>query len=389
VLIALARVLASTLERLNAQEGLRRAQQMESLGVLAGGIAHDFNNLIGVALGNVSLMSAAMSANQVVSHELMEVQRALTRAADLTKQMLAYAGKAQRSARRIVLNDAVAQMVRLLNPRRSDRINVALRLGDAMPDVIMDAVQLDQILINLLTNASDAIGDAQGEIVVCTKVDAIDESRVSSIIPGHVLRPGLYCVFSVCDTGCGILPDVLPRIFDPFFTTKEHGHGLGLAAILGIVRAHGGDIDVVSTPGEYTRFDVFFPAAPAQINVNAGPAILVVDDDPQVRSLVARMIVHLGYAAVEAEDGRAAIRVIEQRRVPISAVVTDLSMRGISGVDLAKWLVANGGTPCILMSGMYHDPDEMRRTPGVLGYLEKPFDLDTFAATLSACFRTA
>ncbi len=382
VLTALARLLASTLERLTAQEGLRRAQQMESLGVLAGGVAHDFNNLIGVALGNLSLMHVALSGNPRVATELAEVQQALSRASDLTRQMLAYAGKAQRLAKRIVLNDAVAQMVRLLGPRRSDRINVTTDFSEPMPDVIVDAVQLDQILINLLTNASDAIGNGGGVVTVSTAVEQVIESRASGIIPGHVLAPGRYCRFRVHDTGCGMSPEVVARIFDPFYTTKEDGHGLGLSAILGIVRAHGGDIEVISSPGEYTQFDVLLPAAGDGDVPLAGRAVLVIDDDAQVRTLIERMAVHLGYVAYAVPNAQAAMRVLQEGRVQISVVVTDLSMPGKSGVDLATWMAAHTAVPCILMSGMYRDPDEMRRTPGVVEYLEKPFDLDTFAAAI-------
>ena len=257
-------------ERLVFERRMQQAQKLESLGVLAGGIAHDFNNLLMVILGNADLALSKSSAESPVRGFISNIDTAAQRAADLANQMLAYSGKGRFLIEPINLSRLVEEMGHLLASVISKRAAVRYRLADDLPAVQADATQLRQVVMNLITNASDAIGDREGVISIATGVVEIGPPGSAARASGPPLPPGTYAFLEVSDTGSGMDPATQALIFDPFYTTKQTGRGLGLASVLGIVRGHHGEIRVSSKPGQGTTFTVLLPAAPAEPPADAG-----------------------------------------------------------------------------------------------------------------------
>ena len=251
-------------ERLAFERRMQQTQKLESLGVLAGGIAHDFNNLLMGILGNADLALSKSPPESPVRAYIRNIDTAAQRAADLANQMLAYSGKGRFVVEPIDLSRLVEEMGHLLATVISKRAALRYRLAADLPPVEADATQLRQVVMNLITNASDALGDEEGVITVATGVVEIDPAGTAPRSSGAPLPPGTYVFIEVSDTGCGMDPATRARIFDPFFTTKQTGRGLGLAAVLGIVRGHRGALRVSSEPGQGTTFTVLFPALPAQ-----------------------------------------------------------------------------------------------------------------------------
>ncbi|MFZ5476743.1 MAG: sensor histidine kinase [Myxococcota bacterium] len=256
-----ARIRAYVEERGRLEARLFRAQKLESLGVLAGGVAHDFNNLLTVVLGNVNLAQVhPLAAHPGVAEPLANAETAVLRAADLTHQMLAFAGKGQLAVDTVDLNRLLAELGEIARSSVPRRIDLRLALADPAPRVVADPSQVRQVVLNLLLNAAEAIGDARGEIVVRAEVRAT--LPPSTWTPTASAAGGWACI-EVADTGCGMDEATQARVFDPFFTTKFTGRGLGLAAVLGIVKGHGGAVAMTSAPGRGTTFTVAFPSAAA------------------------------------------------------------------------------------------------------------------------------
>jgi PAS domain S-box-containing protein len=253
---------ADITQRKLGEEALRQAQKMESLGVLAGGIAHDFNNLLTSILGNCSLSALHLDPANPAQEHLRQIEQACLRAADLTRQMLAYAGKARTQQIQVDLNLLLLGMRELLAARGYRGVDECFELAPGLPAVLGDPDQLQQVVLNLAANGWEAIGEqGRGSVTLATGTQRADGPDAGVSGPGLPLPPGDYVVLEVRDTGCGMAPDLLERIFEPFFTTKFIGRGLGLPAVLGIVRGHGGGIQVSSESGRGTRVRVLLPAA--------------------------------------------------------------------------------------------------------------------------------
>jgi len=250
-------------ERLALQSKMLEAQKLESLGVLTGGIAHDFNNLLAIMLGNTSLALLELTPDSAIYPSLLQIEHAAQRAADLIQQMLAYSGKGQFVLQVIDLNELVAEMISLLRTSLSKQIHLEFQPARQLPTILADLTQLRQIILNLVINAAEAIGDTAGLVVVCTGVRRYDPAS-QSIAAFPNLSAGLYVVLEVRDTGCGMDAVTLRRIFDPFFTTKFTGRGLGLAAVLGIVHGHAGAVHIESEPGHGTTFTILLPPHQAE-----------------------------------------------------------------------------------------------------------------------------
>ena len=356
----------------------RHVQKLESIGVLAGGIAHDFNNLLHVVLGNADLARVHTRPDSPAREHLDEVVRATQRAAELTQQLLAYSGRGAIETRALDLSHEVREMATLLRTAISKQAILSWDLAPDIPAVIADATQVRQIVMNLITNASDALADAPGTITLRTGLVA--DGEVEDL-------PGRFVFLEVTDSGCGMDSSTLQRIFDPFFSTKFTGRGLGLAAVMGIVESHGGHIRIRTAPDQGTTFRVLFPpvagnadAAPRRIsgaNWRGHGSVLVAEDEEGVRDVVARMLERLGYTVVHADDGLSALERLEKHAGPVAAVLLDLSMPRMGGSEALLHIRERfPDLPVVLMSG-YTEQDVasklIDRAGGAVAFLQKPF----------------
>jgi len=382
-------------ERQRLEEQMRHAQKLESLGVLAGGIAHDFNNLLMAILGNADLALLALPPASPARQHLQEIERASRRAADLCRQMLAYSGKGRFVVERHDLSGLVREMVHMLAVSVSKRATVEYRFASGLPAVEADATQLRQIVMNLMTNASEALGDRRGTITVTTGTRSVDRDFLRESLLGADLAEGEFVYLEVADTGCGMDAATRDRIFDPFFTTKFAGRGLGLAAVLGIVRGHGGAIRVRSAPTEGSTFTVLFPAVPGVVRAETRRAgadtdwrgagtVLLVDDEEAVRTVGARMLEWSGFQVLSAADGDEALAVYRQRADTIVCVLLDLTMPGLSGEEtFAELRRVRGDVRVVLSSG--YDADEVAgrfEGRGPDGFIQKPYTMEALRDVL-------
>ncbi|HSK90384.1 MAG TPA: response regulator [Euzebyales bacterium] len=368
--------------RLEAQ--MRHTQKLESLGVLAGGIAHDFNNLLTPVLGYAAMAARDLPPDSTARRMVEEIGRAAQRASELTRQMLGYSGRGTIAIEHLTLDDLVRDMKALLETAVSKQTSFELALAPA--PVEADATQLRQIAMNLITNASEALDGRPGVITVRTGVRTMSTMALRSPFLRQELPSGRYAFLEVADTGCGMTPDTTGRIFDPFFTTKFTGRGLGLAAVLGIVRGHSGTLQVDSTPGEGSRFEVLLPVATDVLD-EAGPVdagtgelrgtgtVLVVEDEDDVRSLVRDVLDEAGFTALLAHDGRAGLALFGEHGEDIRAVLLDLTMPWMNGWEVAdRMQQARPDLPILMMSGYAH-PEIPAPYAHVrlAGFVEKPF----------------
>ena len=371
---------------------LRESQKHESLGVLAGGIAHDFNNLLVAIMGNASIALSDIDPKHPARAAIEDVEKAAHRAAELTRQLLAYAGRGHFVVEKLDLAKQVQEMASGLRDALSPGATLRLEFGRDLPAIEADAVQVRQVVMNLLTNASDAIGEREGVITVKMDVRTVD----GGVDAAPTLADGTYVCLEVGDTGHGMDPLTMSRVFEPFFTTKFTGRGLGLAAAKGIIEGHGGAIAVRSAPEQGATFTVYFPAlaeAPpspeavlAARKTPPGTVVLVVDDEPLVRRAARTMLERQGVEVLEACDGEQALEVFAAHRDRVRAVLLDLAMPRMDGKETLRRLrAASPQVRVLLMSGY----DEDNVTGGALGrdaagFLQKPFRAADLARGLEA-----
>lgn len=344
--------------------GMKRleGQRLESLGLLAGGVAHDFNNLLGAIRTNMILAETDLSADSAARVALQDAQLAAQRAAELANQMLAYSGRGHFQVQPVDLSETVSEMARLAASSVSKRCALTLEVGRDLPAVEADLAQLRQVVLNLITNGAEALGDRAGKVVVRTGVrDCPNAELAQGPLAG--LPAGRYVMLEVTDDGCGMTPDVQARIFDPFFSTKFAGRGLGMAAVLGILRGHRGSIQVESEPGKGSTFRVLLPAStrPAQCHAavepqasvpSRGGRVLVVDDEELLRRGTRRYLQKVGFDVVEAKDGEECVAAFRKASADFDAVVVDLSMPGMDGLQVMRELrTIRPRVPIILTSG--------------------------------------
>jgi len=371
-------------ERRQLEQHLQQSQRLDSLGVLAGGIAHDFNNLLVGIIGSAELLSLAELTPQD-RESVQDIAEAGQRAATLTAQLLAYAGRRDLGEREpIDLNLLLGELLRLLGSTLSKRAKLEIQIDrDAV--VLGNRATVLQVLLNLLTNASDALGGETGFIAVSARRVTRPDERFKHALGAAVpAADGAWVLVEVRDTGAGMDDATRGRIFEPFFSTKAKGHGLGLAACLGIVSSHGGAIAVESALGRGSTFAVLLPAADrversagAPKPAAAGPGrILVVDDESIVQKQVRRILEAHGYEVSEASDGRTALGLIEQS--PPDLVLLDVTMPGMDGTEVVRELRARGQrVPIVLFSGYSDFPLEQRLDADAYeGFLAKPFTID-------------
>ena len=379
------------------EEQIREHARLESLGVMAGGIAHDFNNLLTAILGNASLLLENDEDKQIVAGHIM---LAAERAADLTRQMLAFSGRGRFLVELVDLNTLVQENLILVRASLSSKVKVSLHLGEEPCLVMADRSQLQQVIMNLLINAAEAIGDAAGEVSIRTGIEDRESDIISERLHSHV-PAGRYVVLAVQDNGSGIDPETLKRIFDPFFSTKFLGRGLGLAATLGIVKGHGGDIEVESQPGLGTRFRVLLPITKAEALPDirkqtpellhaALQTVLVVDDEAIVQHMAAAALQSRGFQVLLAANGSESLEVLRSNP-DIVLVILDLTMPVMTGEQTLPILrQIRPEVPVILSSGF--DELELSRrfsASGVAGVLQKPYTVAAMMAKVTSALQSS
>jgi PAS domain S-box-containing protein len=392
-------------ERLDLERQLLHSQKMESLGVLAGGVAHDFNNLLAAILGNLDLALLDLDEVSPVRPLVADAMQATRRAADLTRQMLAYSGKGRFIVSALDLSDLVRENAHILRTAIARTATLALNLAPSVPPIAADAGQIQQVVMNLITNASEALQEAPGTVSLSTGMADCDARELAHSLIEEKPAPGRYVWLEVADSGCGMDAETRSRIFEPFFSTKAAGRGLGMAAILGIVRGHRGAIMIDSSPGQGTRVRVMFPAADIAVMPDwaassqgelpspaSGPAdpsirlgtILVVDDEEMILRLSRQLVNRLGYDVLTAADGEEALRVFQHHGERIVCVLLDLTIPKLDGIStLAELRRLRPGIPVILCSG-YSEQTAARRLSQAepSGFIQKPYRLGDLQAEL-------
>ncbi|MBN1346378.1 MAG: PAS domain S-box protein [Phycisphaerae bacterium] len=381
-------------ERRRLEDQVRQSQKLESLGILAGGIAHDFNNLLTGILGNASLALVDLPDGSPEQQSVEQIERAALRAAELTNQMLAYAGKGAFVIKRVGLSGLFRDLSDLLKSSASKKVAVQYRLMDNMPAILADVAQMRQVTMNLIINASEAVGDREGLISIATGVTEVTSEFLDGRCLGEGLAEGLHAYLEVSDTGCGMDAETKSKVFDPFFTTKFTGRGLGLAATLGIVRGHHGAIKVVSEPGRGTTFTLVFPVVDADAgDVSVadrreegasvlGGTILVVDDEESIRVIATRALERAGFDVLTASDGHEAVKVFREHAEIIDVILLDRTMPGMDGREvLDEVRQIRPGARVVLFSG-YGEQEASKEFAefGLSGFIQKPYQAGTLVS---------
>ena len=372
-------------DRRNLEDQLRQAQKMEAIGRLAGGVAHDFNNVLTVILGYATSLEYAVDPDDPLASQAAEIRVAAERAARLTQQLLAFSRQQVLQPRVLDLNDVVRQSSTMLQRLIGTHIELRAELDSSLWSVLVDPGQMEQVFMNLVVNARDAMPNG-GAITITTRRVATRKPRWEQGVP---IPPGEWVIFEVSDSGTGMPPAVVARIFEPFFTTKPlgRGTGLGLSMVYGIIKQSAGFIFCESVPAQGTTLRVYLPRADAPAerlpgtraaSGNGAGTVLVVEDEPAVRALVGSVLRQRGYTLIEAGTAREAMGILRDFRGPLHLLVTDVIMPEMTGVELARRVVAERPlTPVLYMSG-YAD-DVLRHEHALPGaaFLQKPFAPET------------
>jgi two-component system, cell cycle sensor histidine kinase and response regulator CckA len=391
------RVLVERRQR-DLERELQRSQALQSLAIMAGGVAHDFNNLLGGVVGNaqLALRRVPSQAPPLLSRCLNEIITFSEEAAQLSKQMLAYAGRRSLAMGALEINAELLAALRLLHATVDSKARLILALGDGLPLVGADCFQLRQVVTNLVLNALDAMGGKRGILTLRTELVRLEVPRN---VP-YGVAPGAYVKLTVSDTGAGIQPEAREHLFEPFFSTKGIGRGMGLAAAAGIVRAHRGWLGVDETSPEGTSFGLMLPvaqpslprevdAAVAASGVSIARNILLIDDEPAVRLVTGRMLTELGHHVVTAENGRRGVELLRDRPDSFDLIVLDLTMPELSGEQtLAQLRVVRDDLPVVITSGFHaEDASALLQQPAVIGFLDKPHTLMNLEMLLASVGR--
>ena len=370
------------------EERLHQSQKLESLGVLAGGIAHDFNNLLTGMLGQTSLAKFKLARGLPVTEHIDKAITSAERAADLTRQLLAYAGKGKFQIMALNLSELIRETTGLLETALPNRAELQLQLDDALPMIEADRSQIQQVVMNLVINAAEALHEEGGHVRITTRHQTLSANDDTSSYMGDELLPAAYVTLEIFDNGCGMDGKVISRIFDPFFSTKTHGHGLGLAATLGIMRTHHGGIQVQSQPGSATTFTLLFPALRAQVvkpsaaeadvesYSTAKPLVLVIDDESAIRESVTDILAMEGIQVVTAASGNEGIACFRQQQHQIGLVLLDLKMPGMSGEETLRALRQIDAQVSVILSSGYNETEvsHLFHEGEIMAFLQKPYN---------------
>ncbi len=377
-------------EQIQLEARMQQAQKLESLGVLAGGIAHDFNNLLSGILGSIDLASSELIPESSLSLSLTLARECAERASVLCDQLLAYSGRGRFVVNPMSLTTLVEELRPLLEVSVVNKPRLTFELEPNLPLVDIDAAQIRQVILNMVMNAAEATPSGTGHVMVRSSVADMGREELSTCILGDDLPPGRYVALEVVDNGCGMDQTTLSRIFEPFFTTKFAGRGLGLPALLGIVRGHRGAIQVVSNEGHGSVFRVLLPINRRRSSMASAASptwwhgrgcILFADDEPPVRTVGRRILERLGFHVVLAQNGRMAIDEFARRADEISLVILDLTMPEMTGDQaLTEIRRLRPQVPIVLTSG-FGEEEVLERLSNVTidGFLKKPFRVEDFS----------
>ncbi|MCA9606653.1 MAG: response regulator, partial [Myxococcales bacterium] len=385
-------------ERRRIREQLAASQKLESMGLLAGGIAHDFNNLLTAIVGNASLLSLRLPEDSPHRRFVEEIELAADRATALTRQILAYAGKASFELRRIDVGATVREIAPLLRTSMSSAIGLALEIDENLPAVQADAPQLQQLVMNLALNAAEAFEGRPGRVRITAREAIVDAKLANGFDVGSGMEPGRCVRVEVIDAGHGMSSTDLARALDPFFTTKPAGRGLGLSVVAGIVRSHGAGLRITSSPGSGSTFAIYLRAADAPADATARTAltelegsgtILVVDDEPALRTFARESLTSYGYEVVLAPDGRAGLERFQQLRDRIALVVMDMTMPVMTGEECLREMRRIDPDVRVLLVSGYDEESASQRieAEGLAGFLQKPFTATRLAAKVRELLR--
>ena len=378
---------------------MEHVQRLESLGVLAGGIAHDFNNILTAIMGNVALASHQLPETSPANTYIEQITQASQKAANLCKQMLAYSGKGKFVVKPINLSELVDELSQLLKVTIAKNVVLRLDLSKQLPPIDADVTQMQQVIMNLVINAAEAIGQNSGSISIATGVTSIDKAYLAETFIDEDLEEGQYIYLEVSDTGCGMDEETHAKIFEPFFTTKFTGRGLGMAAILGIVRGHKGAIKSYSELNKGTTFKVFFPrskeaSVPISLDEkikeswHSQGVVLVIDDEETIREVAVSMLKDMGLEALTAADGIEGVEIFKHHHEDIDAVLLDMTMPRMGGEDTFSALRRIDPDVKVILSSGYNEQDATNRFAGkgLAGFLQKPYTPEQLATQLAKIF---
>ena len=381
-----------------SDDAVLEGQRLESLGLLAGGIAHDFNNLLTGILGHASLTQAMLEPDHPAQAQVGRMMATAGRAADLAQQLLAYAGKAEPEISLLDLNLFLQESARLMETALPRRVELRVQPALELPLIAADRGQLQQLLMNLILNATEAMPPAGGQIAIATSRQRIAAETTVSLVDGSCLPAGNYVCLVVQDNGNGMDSATQQQIFDPFFTTKARGHGLGLSAALGIMQKHQGGIQVSSKPGEGTTFCLYFPAqrqrpratpVPVTARGNLHGTVLIVDDDHDVRRVAADILSSQGMKVLEAKHGQAGLDCYQAHQGDVDVILLDVKMPVLDGEDTYRALKQLDPDARIVVSTGYGDADAnaLLAELGASEFLSKPYDFDTLVGKMRTLVR--
>lgn len=382
-------------ERRKLETQMLHAQKLESLGVLTGRIAHDFNNVLTGILSNAGLALLELAPYSPTKTTIEDIQKSAIYAAEICKQLLAYSGKGKFLIQPLSLNEIIHEMAGLLQVSISKKVVVNYDLNANLPAVEAEPTQIRQVVMNLIMNASEAIGDKRGSISITTGLMECDRTYLNESLLGDKLSEGTYVYLEVADTGCGIDNENLKNIFDPFFTSKSSGRGLGLAAVFGIVRDHNGAINIHSEPGQGTTFRIIFPPSdkpPVQPSQETqydekwrgAGKILVIDDEETVCRVIRKTLEFVGFTILTSSNGSEGLKFFKRDAHEFSLVILDLTLPDLSGEEvLNRMRRVRADIPVILISG-YNEQVLTNRfaEKGLVYFVPKPFTPQTLIAKL-------
>ncbi len=382
-------------ERRLLEQQFHHAQKLESLGVLTGGIAHDFNNIMTIILGYCYMASKYLSSEQDFKESFQKVEAAANRASDLCRQMMTYAGNHPTELEKIMLVQQVDEVVNMLQSTLKKNVTIELGLSKNVPIIIGDNSQIQQIAMNLVINAAEAIGEDNGTIKVSVSKTVVEAGKTMTDAFGTVIPPGSYACLEVTDTGCGMGKETQKRIFEPFYTTKFTGRGLGMSAIRGIVKSHSGALLLTSTPGIGTTFKVYFPVpAPAgasetvpttpALTSRAAGTVLLVDDEEILSSMSTSMLGAMGFTILTAQNGREALDVYHAHSSKIDVVLLDLLMPVMGGIEFYHVLrTLSSSIPIVMCSGYGSDSvDDIIHNDERTAFIYKPYKPEELSGVL-------
>jgi two-component system, chemotaxis family, CheB/CheR fusion protein len=384
-------------ERKQFDRQLQQTARLESLGILAGGIAHDFNNLHAGILGNAGLALGEAPPGSPYQSALKDVVRASQRAAELTGQMLAYAGKGRLNVRPIDLSELVREISKLVQSSIPKSVNLELELAPDLPAANVDAGQMQQVLMNLVINGAEAIGEGKaGYVRVRTWSEYFDADSLRSSYSSSELSAGRYVILEVADSGCGMDEHTQRRIFDPFFTTKFTGRGLGLAALQGIVRGHQGMLQVSSRPGEGSSFRMLLPAVNAEkissppkaatLDLRGGGLVLLIDDEDIVLQTTRTILERNGYRVVTAANGQLGVEAVRKHKEELAAIILDLTMPVMGGEEALGHIKKIAPSVPVILSSGYDASQAIARfgENQLAGFLHKPSTVEAMLLTVKS-----